>query len=122
MPIQRARPLRALAVRERSRAADAADRAEAALASIETEIAAAQQDLSALSAPARSPRATSGRAALLEAGALDREARLARSRELADRLARLESDREAARRDMDAAKEALAKAIRKVEALGDGVR
>jgi hypothetical protein len=109
-------------VQERSRAAGAVERTATALASIEAEIAAALKDLSALSAPARSPRATSGRAALLEADALDSEARRARSRELADRLARLELDRGAARRDLDAAKEALALAIRKVEALGDGVR
>lgn len=117
MPILRARSHRALAVQERSRAADAADRAAAALASIEAEIAVAQQDLSALSAPARAPRAASGRAALLEADALDSEARRARSREIAAQLERLESDREAARHDLDAAKEALALAIRKVERL-----
>jgi len=122
MPIRRSRSLRALAVKERSRAADAVDLAARALAPIDAEIAAVQREIEELSAPDCAPAPEACRAALLEADALDRAAKRARSRELGDRLARLESDRDAARRDLDSAKEALARAIRKVELLGDGAR
>jgi DNA-binding XRE family transcriptional regulator len=117
MPIRSARSLRAIAVRERSEAADAADLAARSLASIEAEISSVRKETIDLAAPDLAPSSAGSPAALLEAAALDRAARRERSRELADRLATLESDRDDARRDLDLAKEALAKAIRKVERL-----
>jgi exonuclease SbcC len=117
MPIRSARSLRALAVRKRSEAAGAVDGAARALASIEAEISAVGKEVLGLAAPDLAPRSTGSPAALLEAAALDRASRRERSRELAGRLATLKSDRDAARRDLDFVKEALALAIRKVERL-----
>jgi len=115
MPIRRPRSLRALAVQRRSKAADAADLAARALATIEAELAAVDEEMIALAAPDRAPSAATFRAALLEADALDRAARREKSRALAERLHRLGSDREVARGALDAAREALAKAIRAVK-------
>jgi hypothetical protein len=115
MPIRRPRPLRALAVQRRSEAADAADLAARGLASIEAEIAAVGEELIDLAAHDRTPSAATSRAALLEADALDRAARQERSRELATRLSRLESERGVARCELEATRAELAKAIRAVK-------
>ena len=115
MPIRRPRSLRALAVQRRSAAADAVDLAARGLASIEAELAAVDREMIALAAPDRTPSASTSLAALLEAAALEQAGRRERSRALAARRSRLEADREAARRDLDAAQAELAKAIQAVK-------
>jgi len=115
MPIRRSRSLRALAVQRRTEAADAVDLAARALESIDAEITAIGKEMIDLVASDRAPCAATSRAALLEADALDRAARREKSRMLAVRASRLESDREVARRDLGASRDALAKAIRAVK-------
>lgn len=117
MPIRSARSLRALAVRERSEAAAAVDEAARALASIETVISTNRKEMIDLAAPEPAPPSAGSPAALLEAAALDRESRRRAQRALASSLSRLESEGRRARTNLDTAREALAKAIRKVERL-----
>ena len=117
MAIRRRRSLRALAVRNRAEAAEAADRAARALASIEAEIVSIRGEMIAAEAVGRALATGSRSAALLEADALHRSSRLERRRAFASRLEKLESEARRGRADLDAAKEELARAIRAVEAL-----
>jgi hypothetical protein len=122
LPIVHERSHRALALRRRSEAADAVAAAERALAAIDTELSAVTSELAALAEKDRLPPPDRATAALLEADALDREARRARSRELAGRKRRLEEEARRGNADLAAATDELAQAIRQVELLGGAVR
>jgi hypothetical protein len=115
--VERRRARRAVAILDRAAAALALAGAERSLAAIERDLADARRRVEALGP--RGPLAShlAHPAALLESDALDGIARSAALRELEERLRRLGAERELGVRGLDAAKEALARAVRAAQIL-----